>query len=799
MELKKSFAAAAAKFPERERRTALAAFAIRYSQPWPISNYRCTGKDILPVEEFLKGCGFDSGDYAVVTSAREPGSAMIRWTTAVQIQKLCGELMSSLPDDAARLALYRAQSSSGDAAPGLRDDSEAKVDGPDGFWDPLGLVARTEEIAETCKDSGDPAVAGWAKKYLAKGRYARPVTAPLWVLERTTPGGLGLFRPCERSGSGRTAGVPFSVGRYVKPDEPLVPLLPTLASMPVLNLVGESRSDSPLDGFMTMNVGDLTEVPHDDGRSMWLHVEDAYVPTSLDGAARVKALAEPSELWPYVTALYAKAYGCDVSEVPGQCFVHVGRKYGEGEPRSTAISAFDKDVMAGDMLDVRPCLVFSPAGTAAAKAQIVVSGARGFRWAGEPGDDPEPSDAARVRDHEDAAAEWFAMTHAGEGTFVPSLSAPNTGSEALSADALRAACGQEGLGPGANAVPTELSLDENDVRWRAPAHVSTAVIEDVRHWLDCRDFVDPSSIRWNGPDRELHTAGLAVPAMYSVVRSAASTRADEDDLFVHRKPEDVTKALCALADPKRQLAMPESGGDLLFDLVVETNIDCRSSDAVRYCVENGCMQGSIAGSFKNMFLHALQNNVGHDSPQARWNNLETGCDYRMHRAMMEALRQEFGGRATWSALWGDRTRASSGRREYDLHNGQRNRNNTWVLALMDSFGRLVLVFRMTGPSAAVSRATFRWYTGLPVASDATAAALRSLARGPTVDPRDPDALLTLVREQMSVGGAVPRWTSWLGPSFGPDECGMVTPSDDVYRRVAAAASVRPFTAKDVVS
>ena len=32
MELKKSFAAAAAKFPERERRTALAAFAIRYSQ-----------------------------------------------------------------------------------------------------------------------------------------------------------------------------------------------------------------------------------------------------------------------------------------------------------------------------------------------------------------------------------------------------------------------------------------------------------------------------------------------------------------------------------------------------------------------------------------------------------------------------------------------------------------------------------------------------------------------------------------------------------------------------------------------
>ena len=89
--------------------------------------------------------------------------------------------------------------------------------------------------------------------------------------------------------------------------------------------------------------------------------------------------------------------------------------------------------------------------------------------------------------------------------------------------------------------------------------------------------------------------------------------------------------------------------------------------------------------------------------------------------------------------------------------------------------------------------------GLPVASDATAAALRSLARGPTVDPRDPDALTTLVREQMSSGGAVPRWTSWLGPSFGLEECGMVTPDDDAYRRVAAAASVRPFTAKDVVS
>lgn len=797
MELKKSFAAAAAKFPERERRTALAAFVARYSQPWPISNYRCTGKDILPVEEFLKGCGFDSGDYAVVTSAREPGSAMIRWTTAVRIQKLCGELMASLPDDAARLALYRAQSSSGDAAPGLRDDPEAKAGGPDGFWDPLGLVARTEEIAEACTGSEDSAVASWAKKYLAKGRYARPVTAPLWVLERITPGGLGLFRACERSGSGRTAGVPFSVGRYVKPDEPLVPLLPTLASMPVLNLVGESRGDSPLDGFMTMNVGDLTEVPHDDGRTMWLHVEDAYVQTSLRGAEKVKALAEPSELWPYVTSLYAKAYGCDVTEVPGQCFVHVGPKYGKDEFRGAAISAFDREVMDGNMLDVRPCLVFSPAGTATAKAKIAVSGAHGFRWAGEPEDGPAPSDAARVRDYEDAAAEWFAMTHAGEGTFTPSLSAPNAGSGALSADALRAACGPEGLDAKANAVPTELSLDENDIRWRAPAHVSTAVIEDVRHWLDCEDFVDPSSIKWSGPDRELHTAGLAVPAMYSVVR--LSGRVDADDLFVHHKPEEVTKALCAFADPKRQLAMPDAAGDLLFDLVVETNVDCRNSDEVRFCLENGRLHSTTTASLKNMFLHALQNNVGHDSPQGGWNNLETGCDYRTHKAMMEALRQEFGGRTAWSALWGDRTRASSGHREYDLHNGQRNRNNTWVLALMDSFGRLVLVFRMAGPSAAVSRATFRWCTGLPVASDRTAATLRSLAKGPTVDPGDPDALMTLVREQTSSGGAVPRWTSWLGPSFGSGECGLVTPNDDVYRHVAVVASVQPFTAKDVVS
>ena len=804
MNIRKAFTAVAAKFPATGRKEALAAFVNRYSQHWPIANYRCHGADAEVIDEFLKGCGLGPEDYAMVSSAREPGSAVVRWGREGRVQQLCAALMESLQDDGARLALYKAQSAaSGDPAPGLEDSRDGDPGDPVAMWDPLGLAAKTEAIAKAHAGSGDGDVRMWAKGYLAKHWSARTPTAPLWVLERTAlpGGGLGLFRPTARSSAGRTAGVPYAMGRYVKPDEDLVPAFPMLASMPVINLAGDAmhRESSALKGYMSLNVGDLANAPSDDGRDMWLHVEDAYVdPGLVRSREAVDAVTDPAKLWPYVEGIFQAAYGCDAACMQGQSLVHVGGKF-----RNVALSTVDRSVADGSLLDVRACMVLAPKGSRdGTKAGTAAGGRRGFRWADEPAERSGRLDPRRVREVEDAAAEWFAMTHAGPGSFLAAQNRhPQPARGAVSAEELRA-CVANVPGVGVNAVPDDLAVDTSRVGggyWSAPMHVVSGVVNEVREMLGCSDFVDAAR-RWKGPDAGLHAAPLVVPAMYSVVRDAvrgADAAPEPDDLFEHRSPAEVTAALSALADPARQLRQPAGATKLLFDLVVETNLDCRDNAFVKACVsgtEPACHVGAV--SLRNMFLHALQNNTRRGWC-GDWNNLAPNCNYAAHHAMYDSLVQEFGSTARWDALWGGTTAGRADRIQWDAHNGRINDATTRALTLADSFGRLVLVFRTWGASAAVARASFRWCAGMPIASDVVAEALST--PGPVVSPSDPAAALSqIVAAHMMTGGLVPGWAPWA-TCFGSDDSpSYYTPGRDDYVALAKRTGLPQFHAADVL-
>lgn len=800
MNIRKAFAAAAAKFPVTGRKEALAAFVNRYSQHWPIANYRCHGADAEVIDEFLKGCGLGPEDYAMVSSAREPGSAVVRWVATGRVQQLCAALMESLQDDGARLALYKAQSAaSGDPAPGLEDSRDGDSGDPASMWDPLGLAAKTEAIAKAhvAPDDGDGDVRAWAKGYLAKHWSARTPTAPLWVLERAVlpDGGLRLFRPTTRSGTGRTAGVPYAMGRYVKPDEDLVPAFPMLASLPVINLAGdaERRESSALKGYMSLNVGDLADAPSDDGRGMWLHVEDAYVdPSFARSREAVDAVTDPARLWPYVEGIFQAAYGCDAACIPGQSLVRVGGKF-----RNVALSTVDRSVADGSLLDVRACMVLAPKGSRdGAKARITVTTRRrGFRWADEPAERSGRPDPRRVREVEDAAAEWFAMTHAGPGSFLAAQDGHRQPArDTVSAEELRA-CAASTPGVDVSAAPGDLTVDADRVgggRWSAPAHVVSGVVSEVRGMLGCEHFVDAAR-RWKGPDAGLHAASLVVPAMYSAVRDADAAP-EQDDLFEHRSPAEVTAALGALADPARQLRQPAGVKKLLFDLVVETNLDCHDNATVKACASGNAVGDTI---LKNMFLHALQNNARRGWC-GNWNNLAPHCDYAAHHAMYDSLVWEFGGTARWEALWGATSTGRADQSQWDVHNGRINDATTKVLALADSFGRLVLVFRTWGASAAVARASFRWSAGMPIASDAAAEALS--APGPVVNPSDPAAaLLQIVAAHVAVGGLVPGWAPWA-TCFDPDNSGALyyTPGRDDYIALARRTALPQFRAADVL-
>ena len=84
MNIKTAFANAVAKHPERERRVALASFVERYSQPWPISDYRCVGLDADIIKSFIGECEFRLGaNYEDVVSALEKKISGIRSMTAM--------------------------------------------------------------------------------------------------------------------------------------------------------------------------------------------------------------------------------------------------------------------------------------------------------------------------------------------------------------------------------------------------------------------------------------------------------------------------------------------------------------------------------------------------------------------------------------------------------------------------------------------------------------------------------------------------------------------------------------------
>lgn len=777
MNTKSAFKAAVGGFPDAAR--ALAAFASRFSRKeWPVSNYRCpSAADAAAVEAFLKGCGMQPGaDFTMAASAFDPESVQLRWNDgSAAPARLCAALESCLPDDDARIRLYAAPAE----APGLVDGRDAG-EPEDAPADPLGLsdatllLARRILAGEWTGDSADYLLR-WANSAVASG----PVTAPLWVLERTIASGEGapLARPAFRSREGLT----FAAGRYVKWEERLDPFVPLAASRPLINTLGTEPLEpgkGPLAGYLAATRAHLEAVPGKSraGRCVWLHLEDAYIVDAPDEAG-LRALVDPGVLWPRVARAYAALYGHAVVPVPGMCHVHCGR---DADACVAWLSSLERAVSSGERAALRFCLMVLPDG-AVPKPAAAPEALPRVLWADQGGRSEAPGrDPMRVDARADAAAEWFAMTHhAVYGAFPHGMSRSEAKEEMRrlgGAELLRRLCADVGRRPPAEASGApehaRVGINTTDAGWFAAHHFVYDLIEGFRTG-HCLALVPPETWRDGTRDPELHAAPKMVPAVMSWV----TAKGRGDDLCSGDwAPEAVTEFLESLT-PERQLQAPGPAGELEFHLAVETNFAIPGGD-------------HDEDDLKDKFLRAFQANVRdvadgsghHDSSVPSWTCLCSGCHWTAHGLAAREIgfavgqlgvRSGSNGRS-WSWIspedgsWLSDVGSRSGMHGegWDAQNGDVNCRCTDVRVLRDAHGRMVVAVTVRGPSAEVARTMFRWYTGLPLLSNQQCAAAAAESAPVVLDPADPAKSMDALRASCRTRGAqytAPGWTNWLGP------------------------------------
>lgn len=795
MNVKTAFRKAVEAYPERERRVALATFVIRYSRGWHLSDYRCVGLDADVIKLFLKECGFGPDAVEDEVAQRDPDSHLLQWPDRhAMIGKLAAELQETLSTEARRIELYTAQlDRASDPAPNLRDGAPAGEDAP--VWDPLGLYPGTFALASrlrTDRASADHESVQWAEAWLAKGKAARTVMAPMWVLERAMPDNLKLLSATWRSSSGRTSTIPFSFGRYVRRDESLSPPFPTITSMPIANVWGVSNEhgETPLDGYVAVTYGDLMDVEPDASgtpaakrRDMWMHVESAYVTVdSVKSMKQMELLTRPKLLWRYVCSIFEATYGRRTVLVPDQCLVHSGRAaYG-----LETVSALDKAVADGLRLEIRAALMIANEEPAVSSkpcgADCVAAGAPNLVVL--PGD-PRPGVDSYVRDdgHFDLAGtlalEWYLMTHMTSGAplMTPLAGTRVPGGDPSVTETIRRWAVETAHVPGEAQLPDELAVGNNFCYgYNAGTHIACSILDNMRDCL-LKEFKVIKPTDWQGANKELHGMQKPVVAMYSCVLGDGCP---VPDLTKRATPAAVTKALDAIADPAVQLAAPADPKDVM--VVVETQIGypegCLSSMVGRRTLDQYLRDLFLWGFMVNRCMHPNYTLCARNSGEA------------VQMCVRDELRQL--GVPQYHFLWakGPRGRTMlagmNNDGDYDAL-AEHVQDSTEVKMLRDSHGRLVLAFKVKAfsPVECACRAAFRYYTNAPVLGNEAMARVFA-ARAEKYIVLDPDApdLARVVRAHIEGGscGVVPGWTSVASPLWDASIRSSAPPSTTTYIR-----------------
>lgn len=792
MNVKTAFRKAVEAYPERERRVALATFAIRYSRGWHLSDYRCVGLDADVIKLFLKECGFGPDAVEDAVTQRDPDSHLLQWPDHhIMIGKLAAELQETLSTEARRIELYAAQlDHTPDPAPNLKDGAPVGEDAP--VWDPLGLYPATLALATRLHENrtgADPESVQWAEAWLARGKAARTVMAPMWVLERAMPGSLGLLSATWRSSSGQTSAIPFSFGRYVRRDEPLSPPFPVIASMPVANVWGVSsrHGQTPLDGYVAVTFGDLMDVEPDapgtpaaKRRDMWMHVESAYVTVDSVGSMKqMELLTRPKLLWRYVCSMFEATYGHRTVLVPDQCLVHSG----QAECDLETVSTLDKAVADGQRLEIRAALIIAGEEPAVSSkpcgADCVAAGAPNLvvlPGDPRPGADPYVRDDGRFDLTGTLALEWYLMTHMLSGAPLRPPAARSQGGDPHVTEAIRRWAAETERVPGEAQLPDETAV-RYDFRYgyNAGTHIACSILDNMRNSMDLKEFNAIGPADWQGANKELHGVQKPVVAVYSCVLGDGCPI---PDLTKGATPAAVTKALDTIADPAVQLAVPTDPKAVM--VVVETQI--------KY--PKGRLPSTV-GPFtrsqylRDLFLWGLMVN---QCKHLNYTLCLRNSDEPTQRLIRDELQQL--GVPQYHFLWADgpdaatRLPAMHDDGDYDALAGCAG-DDTEVEMLKDSHDRLVLAFKVEAlsPVECACRAAFRYYTNAPVlGNEAMARVFATQADKYIV--LDPDApnFARVVRAHIKSGscGVVPGWTSIASPYWNKYMRSSVPPIAEMY-------------------
>lgn len=795
MQIKSAFAAAIAKYPELERRTALAMFIRHYTYPWPIADYRCVGQDAAIICEFLTGCGFKTpSDYRDIVSTLDPSAHQIHWVNTTLIKQFANDLATRFSAIEAT-KLYMTQLGLAPDLPttgALADtgDQVSSVEATPAFWDPLRLYPATRQLAEELANGSDQASKSWAGKWLATKVTDRSITAPLWVLEaKMEPDpDRRLFTATKRSSSGSTAGVPFSYGRYVEPSTNVGDILPLAASLPVINTWGWGTdtdahcSKSPLAGYMMANVCDLMGVPLDGDsnacKRIWIQIESAYVfPEHIGSYDKVKMLLHPKDLWKYIISLYENVYQRRLVLVPQYCYVHVGRAEDEdlGYCGPYPVSTHDSMTANGNRFEIRPVVLFLDELPDAKKSSNLGSlEMLETNFLSFVSTDGEANGQNTVRltksskylKDKDVAAEWYAMT-------CSNLNSRLTTPCRVAGGLATATAAFRNWIKGAHSSDESSAPELLDIN--KPFSYGYRAIDQLVHEiiskrtelgeLEFRRPTDEDESNWPGSRPKLHLSRRPVPAIYSGIVAADTS---VPDMTRQMTSDEVTQGLDALAKPALQLmssGLPEA--DQRVQIVVETNFEAKD-------VLTG--KPEARDMLLNAFLAAFQLNKESDcvglsmlKPSPGQTVPDTFVD------MSTELTSAYGA-ADWSSVRGGTESATSGpasrNDDWDAVLSS-NKDDVTVAVQADSIGRLVIVFQLRVGSLAekICRIAFRYFNNLPILTCEQMKVLLSLRPMIHISGESQEVWTEGLRQAIALhiahkcDNVVPGWTDWKGPKI----------------------------------
>lgn len=753
---------ALAAFPQRERRTALAQFIIRYTCPdVSVTHYRCIGQDADVIVKFLETLGLTKDDFTTVRSELDSETCQIRWN---KTSKLVRQLMSVLNTfDTPSPDVYNSITN-GDPAKIFADADEEQA-APLSTHFMSKVQSKSNEIMKWIIARNSP-LANVAHSSLVNDNTCdvdnllidpnRPHILPVHILELYvwdtmvlpsdvekppyplfTSSYCNNMTACRYMDQDDTLG--FSCGIYEAPAPCL--LSPSVTPSGGLN---------PLRGFLSNTVNDVISNISIKPNSEYLYVLtsgpfNSLIPDGLEGEPvkpyleALEFVANPKKFWKYVASLYSTVYGLNCSIAPGSRIV-VCNEWVHLFPQGACME-FDASIHSPNffscnndgesdlLMGMCAGVILTPMQASTALLQERIDDSAIVTVADAINDPAKesmmmPDYVLNAPSKADLPSMWFATTHVDPSNIFPDRRDVVTGerSDCLACPSLQAQSDamtkfRETVAHWKGKVLAKLTQCDAtpsfSMEHACHTAFATMVAEVINSYIPTGDNV----VTWGGTSTECHNTGLYVTNVYSGITTDLSPTLSDGTCPEHfprvidgptptpTSTEQFTEFIDNLAqgncDAQLSMAKRSTGNPRFANVIVETNFDVNRLRDIWNSYAGKELRNKLRKAFIQSFVIRNRQIAAVASPSY------TSSQFR------------------YSVTLNDAYKDSTGVPIYDGMKIPDVTSNGYALAydlslLSDVYGRAYLLYRVDTSYAAYAMTAYRFQAGMPVFTKYTA-------------------------------------------------------------------------------